>query len=218
MPLSGTMKPKPLETSNHLMTPASSMRVPVVSSVSSLTVPGRRLVPDIFDSTPSDAMTPRAAALLAPLPGAATNLSAESKITPALKRQRAKCACAQVCTQRSGWPNQLAMKGASASPMSSRTTRSAMSSNSVGSRLMMTSAAPLRLAIKGKPAAGHTTSEEPIDKNRSQSRVNCSARSHRLRRHRLAERDRRGLDVAAAVAIRRAARRRLNLSLTHASS
>src|SRR5262249_46718367 len=40
-----------------------------VSSTSSLTVPGRRLVPDIFDSIPSDAMTPYAAALLAPLDG-----------------------------------------------------------------------------------------------------------------------------------------------------
>ncbi len=29
----------------------------------------------------------------------------------------------------------------------------------------------------GNPAAGHTTSEEPIEKNKSQSRVNCSARS-----------------------------------------
>jgi hypothetical protein len=29
----------------------------VVSSTISLTVPGRRLVPDIFDSIPSDAMT-----------------------------------------------------------------------------------------------------------------------------------------------------------------
>jgi hypothetical protein len=45
------------------------MRVPPVSSTSSLTVPGRRLLPGIFDSTPSDAMTPRAAALLAPLEG-----------------------------------------------------------------------------------------------------------------------------------------------------
>jgi len=40
-----------------------------VSSVSSLTVPGRRFVADIFDSIPSDAMTPHAAALLAPLDG-----------------------------------------------------------------------------------------------------------------------------------------------------
>ena len=69
MPLSGTMKPKPLATSNHLMTPANSMRLAAVSSTSSLTVPGRRFVPGIFDSTPSDAMTPRAAVFLAPLQG-----------------------------------------------------------------------------------------------------------------------------------------------------
>jgi hypothetical protein len=40
-----------------------------VSSMSSLTVPGRRLVPGIFDSIPSDAMTPCAADFLAPLQG-----------------------------------------------------------------------------------------------------------------------------------------------------
>ena len=36
--------------------------------------------------------------------------------------------------------------------------------------------APFRLAINGKPAAGHTTSEEPIARNRSQVLVNSSAR------------------------------------------
>ena len=67
--LSGVMKPNPLATSNHLMTPEISMRVPV-SSTSSRTVPGRRLVvPGIFDSIPSDAMTLRAAASQAPLEG-----------------------------------------------------------------------------------------------------------------------------------------------------
>jgi hypothetical protein len=37
--------------------------------MTSLTVPGRRFAPGIFDSTPSDAMTPRAAIFLAPLQG-----------------------------------------------------------------------------------------------------------------------------------------------------
>ena len=41
---------------------------------------------------------------------------------------------------------------------------------------MMTSAAPLRLASNGNPAAGHTTSDEPTARNRSQLLVNCSAR------------------------------------------
>ena len=41
---------------------------------------------------------------------------------------------------------------------------------------MMTRAAPLRLAISGKPAAGHTTSDEPMARNRSQLRLNSSAR------------------------------------------
>ena len=51
-----------------------------------------------------------------------------------------------------------------------------MSSKSVGSRLMMISRAPFRLANKGNPAAGQTTSEEPIDKNRSQDKVKSWAR------------------------------------------
>src|SRR5437660_754527 len=69
-----------------------------------------------------------------------------------------------------------AMKGASTEPMSSRTTRSAMSSNSVGSRLMIANRAPLRLAMRGNPAAGHTTRDDPIDRNRSQVIVRSSAR------------------------------------------
>ena len=51
-----------------------------------------------------------------------------------------------------------------------------MSSNSVGSRLMITSRAPLRLAISGKPAAGQTTSDEPIATKRSHDSVISSAR------------------------------------------
>ena len=88
--------------------------------------------------------------------------------------------------------------------MSWRTTRSASSSNSVGSRLMMTRAAPLRLAISGNPAAGHTTSDEPMARNRSQLRGQLLGALHRIGRHRLPERHGRGLDVAAAGAIRRA--------------
>ena len=45
--------------------------------------------------------------------------------------------------------------------MSCRITRSATSSWSVGSRLMMTSLAAQFLAISGNPAAGHTTSDDP---------------------------------------------------------
>ena len=65
---------------------------------------------------------------------------------------------------------------AATAPISSRATRLAMSSKSVGSRLMMTSRAPLRFAISGKPAAGHTTSDEPMAMNRSAERVSSSAR------------------------------------------
>ena len=54
-----------------------------------------------------------------------------------------------------------------------------MSSNSVGSRLMMTSRAPLRLAIKGNPAAGQTTSDEPIARNRSQDERKFLGAPHR---------------------------------------
>src|SRR3954452_672696 len=71
---------------------------------------------------------------------------------------------------------QLPTKGPSVSPMSWRITRSAMSSCSVGSRLTTTRRAPDSFAIIGKPAAGHTTSEEPIAIKRSQACDNAVAR------------------------------------------
>ena len=52
-----------------------------------------------------------------------------------------------------------------------------MSSCSVGSRLMITNFAPLRFAISGNPAAGHTTSDEPIAIMRSQSCAQAVARA-----------------------------------------
>src|SRR5216683_222556 len=55
-------------------------------------------------------------------------------------------------------------------------TRSAMSSCSVGSLLMITSLAPLFLASIGKPAAGQTTSDDPIAINRSQCCASSVAR------------------------------------------
>src|SRR5262245_6280026 len=71
---------------------------------------------------------------------------------------------------------QWAMKGLSVCPMSARMTRSAMSSKSVGSRLRTTRRAPLRFANSGKPAAGHTTRDEPMARNRSQALESASAR------------------------------------------
>ena len=50
------------------------------------------------------------------------------------------------CSAPIQWP----MNGSSTVPMSSRTTRSAISSKSVGSRLMMTSRAPLRFGHQRK--------------------------------------------------------------------
>ena len=65
--------------------------------------------------------------------------------------------------------------------------------------------APLRFASSGNPAAGQTTSEEPIARKDRSRASSSSARRIALVRHRLPERDGRGLDVAAAVrAIRRA--------------
>ena len=96
--------------------------------------------------------------------------------------------------------------GPSVSPMSCRITRSAMSSCSVGSLLMMTSLAPQFLAISGKPAAGHTTSEDPIARNRSQCCDKFRGAAHLVFRHRLSERDGRGLDrIVADRAVGRAA-------------
>ena len=63
---------------------------------------------------------------------------------------------------------------------------------------MMISRAPLRLAINGNPAAGQTTSDEPIARNRSQDFVSSSARRIAEFGHGLSERYRRRLDVAAA--------------------
>src|SRR5712664_1478666 len=51
-----------------------------------------------------------------------------------------------------------------------------MSSCSVGSLLMITSLAPQFLAINGKPAAGQTTSDDPIARNRSQCWASSVAR------------------------------------------
>ena len=94
-----------------------------------------------------------------------------------------------------------------------------MSSNSVGSRLMITSRAPLRFAINGKPAAGHTTSDEPIDQEEIAVTGQLLGAPHRAFGHRLAERDRRGLDIAAAIgAVRRAPPELRNFSLTQVSS
>src|SRR6188768_497450 len=94
------------------------------------------------------------------------------------------------------------MKGPSASPMSSRTTRSARSSKSVGSRLMMTRVAPARFAVRGNPAAGHTTNDDPIATKRLQLQANFSAPLHGFNRHRLAEGNGGGFDVTTAVAVR----------------
>src|SRR5436190_21472640 len=60
IPLSGTIKPYPLETSNHLMTPVSSMTL-AASSPSSPPAPRStsRPPPGPFDPIPSDAMTPQ---------------------------------------------------------------------------------------------------------------------------------------------------------------
>ena len=71
---------------------------------------------------------------------------------------------------------QFPTNGDSVSPISWRMTRSAMSSCSVGSLLMITSLAPLFLASIGNPAAGQTTSDDPIAMNRSQCCASSAAR------------------------------------------
>ena len=57
-----------------------------------------------------------------------------------------------------------------------RTTRSATLSSSVCSRLMITRVEPFRFAISGNPAAGQTTSDDPMARKRSHARVSSSAR------------------------------------------
>src|SRR5215469_1665724 len=104
-----------------------------------------------------------------------------SKITPAFRRERTKmqhCAKSVIpCVQCECYAADGAdTNGSRTVPMSSRTTRSAISSKSVGSRLMMTSIAPLRFAKRGSPAAGQTTSEEPIETKRSHDCARSCAR------------------------------------------
>ena len=81
-----------------------------------------------------------------------------------------------------------------------------MSSKSVGFAIDDDQPGAVALGHQRKPAAGQTTSDEPIARNRSQASVSACGAPHRVFRHRLTERDGRGLDEAAARrAIRRAA-------------
>src|ERR1019366_1277826 len=89
--------------------------------------------------------------------------------------------------------HQLPTNGPSVSPMSCRITRSAISSCSVGSLLMITNLAPQFLASIGNPAAGQTTSDDPIA-----MLAQLGAAAHRVFRHRLPERDGGGLDRLVA--------------------
>src|ERR1700733_8794427 len=72
--------------------------------------------------------------------------------------------------------HQLPTNGPRVSPISWWITRSARSSCSVGSLLMITSLAPQFLASMGNPAAGQTTSDEPMARNRSQCWASSVAR------------------------------------------
>src|SRR5712664_2609669 len=72
--------------------------------------------------------------------------------------------------------DQFPTNGPRVSPISYRITRSAISSCSVGSLLIITSLAPQFLASIGNPAAGQTTSEDPIAINRSHCCASSVAR------------------------------------------
>ena len=62
------------------------------------------------------------------------------------------------------------LSAVNASPIEPRRVASAIASSGVGSRLMITSRAPRSLAMRGRSAAGVTTSDEPIASMRSASR------------------------------------------------
>src|ERR1700730_209642 len=72
MPLSGTMNPNPLETSNHLITPAISMTDAAASSIRlpSESDSNTKLVAGPLGPIAFDVMWTHAATVLAPLPGA----------------------------------------------------------------------------------------------------------------------------------------------------
>jgi len=78
--------------------------------------------------------------------------------------------CCPRCRPGSGdGDNRIQATALSTSAARSWKTRSAIRSRGVGSRLMITTRAPLRCAATGSPAAGCTTSELPTTRNRSQA-------------------------------------------------
>ena len=86
----------------------------------------------------------------------------------------------------------------SVSPIEPRRMASAKASSGVGSRLMITSRAPCSLAVRGKLAAGVTTSDEPMASIRSASRDQPAASISTSGGSDLAERDGGVLEPAAA--------------------
>src|SRR5262245_41799566 len=180
------MKPYPLDTSNHLMTPLSSITLatsslisPIATRSASISIPdhlGQMLYAAVFIRLP-----------LAAAPSAwrrPPNPLSKLRISLGSPVQSDKCSLCKTLQPPvniflgggNGAAVQCAINGDKTLPISSRTTRSAISSNSVASRLRMTRRAPLRLAINGNPAAGHTTSDEPMARNRSHDMVMASAR------------------------------------------
>src|ERR1700712_3944634 len=89
---------------------------------------------------------------------------------------------------------QLPTNGPSVSPISCRITRSAISSCSVGSLLMITSRAPQFLAIIGKPAAGPHPQRRSDGDQQVAMLDELGGAAHFVFGHRLAERDGGGLD------------------------
>src|SRR5262249_38398951 len=90
MPLSGTMKPYPLETSNHLMTPVTSMTAAPVSLTRSPSVSGTdsKVLTGPLGRISSDAMTTKAFSSPAPWEGASTNLCHQDNTTWQMKKNK----------------------------------------------------------------------------------------------------------------------------------
>ena len=113
-------------------------------------------------------------------------------------RRSGKDACrgrSGACNRRLARRRQFAV---STSPIEPLSVASAMESSGVGSRLMITSRAPRSLAARGRSAAGVTTSDEPIARNRSASRDQRAGFHEHFGGQRLAEGDGGVLEAAAA--------------------
>src|SRR5262249_34648883 len=165
------------------MTPVSSMTLAASSPISPpVPRPVAKPPPGPFGPIASDVLQPQRRRSVQALLPCASNLGSHEDII----RRRTGKAKMHLQAKRGGWlcksrrplPNQWTMKGDSTVPMSCRMTTSAISSNSVASRLIITKRAPFRFASKAKPGAGHTQNERRARKKNLHDKGELAGRAH----------------------------------------